>query len=163
MVAYFFNPQIDDPEEYEKRFSDLKRYCEENNIDFVAPEHKPSEFGDLNKPYREPGNIKYIRDTDRYRRRRCSQCNSLVIQRTIEQAKKLRIRYFTTTLLCSPYKNHDEIIEVSNDKALDYGLTFYYQDFRKGYWMGRNYAKNHGIYLPSFCGCTESKSERRLE
>jgi predicted adenine nucleotide alpha hydrolase (AANH) superfamily ATPase len=87
----------------------------------------------------------------------------MLMQKAIEQARKNKIRYFTTTLLCSPYKNHDEIIEISNEKALDYGVNFYYQDFRKGYWMGRNYARNHNADIPAYCGCLESLKERRLE
>jgi predicted adenine nucleotide alpha hydrolase (AANH) superfamily ATPase len=87
----------------------------------------------------------------------------MLIQKTVEQAKKRKLRYFSTTLLCSPYKNHDEIIEISNERALDYDVNFYYQDFRKGYWSGRNYARNHNVYIPRFCGCVESFKERRLE
>ena len=162
-VAFFYNPQVEESAEYHDRLNDLDRYCQENGIELVIPLYEPAELLDTVAPYKDKKSLKYITDIDRYRRRRCFLCNSLVIQKTIEQAKKSKLKYLTTTLLCSPYKNHDEIVEISNDKALDYGLTFYYQDFRKGYWKGRNFAKNHGMESPAYCGCQDSKAERRLE
>lgn len=162
-IAWFYNPQIDSLEEYAKRLGDLEKYCEENDLKLIIPEHETAEFTGLIAPFKDRESLKYISDHDRYQRRRCQICNSLLIQRMIEQAKKMKAGFFTTTMLCSPYKNHDEIIEVANEKALDYNLNFYYQDFRKGFWMGRNYARNHSVYVSSFCGCAESKKERRLE
>jgi hypothetical protein len=161
-IAFYYNPQIDD-EESQKRKLDLEKYCQENKYKFIAPEPSPDEFHEMIGPFKDKKSLKYIAETDRYRRRRCVLCNSLLIQRTIEQAKRQKVKFFTTTTLCSPYKNHNEIIDIANDKALDYELNFYYQDFRKGFWMGRNYARNHQIYVSGFCGCDESKIEKRLE
>lgn len=163
VVAFFYNPEVEETLEYNQRKVGLVEYCQKNKIEFIEEGHIPSEFPNLTSSFKDPTSIKYISDKERYRRKRCTLCNSLVIQKTIEQAKKRRIKYFTTTLLCSPYKNHDEIIEISNEEALDYGVNFYYQDFRKGYWKGRNYARNNNVHLPSYCGCVESQKERRLE
>ncbi len=163
VVAFFYNPEIDEAQEYNQRKQGLIEYCLNNKIEFVEANYDPSDFSNLTNPFKDPASMKYISDKERYRRKRCFLCNSMVMQKTIEQAKKRRIKYFTTTLLCSPYKNHDEIVEISNEIALDYGVNFYYQDFRKGYWMGRNYARNHGVSLPAYCGCLESLKERRLE
>jgi predicted adenine nucleotide alpha hydrolase (AANH) superfamily ATPase len=163
VVAFFYNPEVDETVEYTRRKQGLIKYCLENKIEFVEGEYLPTDFSDLTTPFKDPASMKYISDKERYRRKRCALCNSMVIQETVEQAKKKRLKYFTTTLLCSPYKNHDEIVEISNEEALDYGINFYYQDFRKGYWKGRNYARNHSIELPSYCGCLESQKERRLE
>jgi len=162
-VVYFYNPQLFSGEEYEKRLNDIQAFCKEKGLAVTAPQFAKEEFDSLVDVYKDKDSIKYISDKDRYQRRRCNICNSLVIQKTIEQARKERIKFFTTTLLCSPYKNHEEILEVSNEKALDYRMNFYYQDFRKGYWMGRNYARNHRYYAPGYCGCEESIKERRLE
>lgn len=162
-VAFYYNPQITEANESESRLSDIKNYARENGYELIVPDPSPEEFDLLITPYKDHSSIKYISDKDRYQRRRCNICYTLSLQRTIEQAKKNRIKFFTTTLLCSPYKDHDEIIDISNEKALDYGINFYYQDFRKGYWMGRNYARNHKVHIPAYCGCPESLKERRLE
>ncbi|MCX6808386.1 MAG: epoxyqueuosine reductase QueH [Candidatus Berkelbacteria bacterium] len=163
VVPFFYNPQIDLSPEYTARLDDLKMYCEDAKLELIIPNYEPKEFVEILTPFKNKESLKYISDKDRFQRRRCALCNSLVIQRTIEQSKRLRIKYFTTTLLCSPYKDHGEIIEIANEKALDYNLNFYYQDFRKGYWKGRNFARNHEIYAPGFCGCSDSLKEKRLE
>ncbi len=162
-VCFFDHPEIDDATEFSKRLIGLQEFCDENGLKLIAKDEGIEEFVNLIDPYRDPESLKYISDKDRYRRRRCLLCNTLAVQKTVETAKALKIKYFTTTLLCSPYKDFDQIVEIANEKALDYGLTFYYQDFRKGYWMGRNYARNHEIYAPRYCGCLDSVKEKRLE
>lgn len=162
-IAFFYNPMIDDKEEHEKRLVCIRNYCQENKIKLIDFKYDSSEFEKQIEPYRDKKSLKFINDRERYKRRRCRICNSIVIQKTVEAAKAEKIKFFTTTLLSSPYKDHDEILEICNDKALDYQLNFYYQDFRKGYWMGRNYARNHDVYIPRYCGCLESTKEKRLE
>lgn len=161
-VAFFYHPEME-KEEFGKRLKDLEEYCQKHDYEMIAEEQLPSEFWDKVEPFKDHFSIKYISDKDRYIRKRCHICNSTSIQKTIETAKKLRIRYFSTTLLCSPYKNNEEILSICNEKALDYNLNFYFSDFRKGFWTGRNYARNHNTYISSFCGCNESLKERRLE
>jgi len=163
VICLFYNPEISDKDEYDRRLDGLKNYCEETGVELIGLPYAPDDFGKLIKLYTDKNSLKYINDEERYRRRRCQICNSIKIDKTIEQAAKLKTKFFTTTLLCSPYKDHDTIIELANEKALDYNLTFYYQDFRKGYWMGRNWAKNHGAYTPRFCGCADSIKELRFE
>lgn len=163
VVAFFYNPEVDDQGEYEKRLNGLRQYCKENKIELVEENFGSTDFYASVAPFKDSSSIKYISDKDRYQRKRCYLCNSLIIEKTIELARKRRIKYFTTTLLCSPYKNHDEIIEVNNEEALNYKINFYYQDFRKGYWMGRNYARKNGAHVPKYCGCLESLKEGRLE
>lgn len=162
-IALFYNPEVDLDQEYHRRLADLVSYCKDDGIKLIIPFYDSLEYSEIVESYKDKNSIKYITDKDRYRRRRCLLCNSLVVQKTIEQAKKLRLKYFSTTLLCSPYKDHDELINISNEMSLDYHVGFYYQDFRKGYWMGRNFGRNHNMYIPSYCGCRESDKERRLE
>ena len=162
-IAFFYNPFVDNEDEYKKRLADIEKYCEDEKIKLVAPAYQSSDYTEMIEPYKRKDSMKYINDKDRYCRRRCLLCNSLIIQKTIEQAKKLHLKYFSTTLLCSPYKDHDDIIMIGNESSLDYHVSFYYQDFRKGYWMGRNFGRNHQIHVPSYCGCKESEKERRLE
>lgn len=163
VVCYYHHPEIDLKAEFDLRLADLRRFCQENKIEIIESDYNPSELQDAITPFRDRSSLKFINDRERYRRRRCSICNSMVVQRTVEQAKKMRIKFFTTTLLCSPYKDHDQLVEFGNDKSLDYDVNFYYEDFRKGYWRGRNYGRNHQIYLPTYCGCSESMKEKRLE
>lgn len=161
--GFFYNPSVDDPIEYRKRLKDVTGFCKSKNIPLISEQFDNEEFKNSVEPFKDKKSIKHINDTDRYRRKRCYLCFDLIIEKTVEKAKQLGLSHFTSTLLCSPYKDHNLVIDLSNDKALDYNLKFCYQDFRKGYWNGRNYGKNHRFYIPSFCGCKESLLEKRLE
>ncbi len=66
-------------------------------------------------------------------------------------------------MLCSPYKDHNLIWDIGVQSAGNISMNFYYKDFRKGYWSGRNFARNHDMVIPAFCGCRDSLDEGRLE
>lgn len=163
IIAYFYHPEVHGLSEYKKRLKDVVELCRVNEIKLIAPEYDIQEYFSLLMPYQDKNSIKFISDKKRYRRKRCQLCVSLLMQHTISQTKSLHLKNFSTTMLCSPYRDHDEIW----DKGLELGtqnkIEFFYKDFRKGYWSGRNYARSHDIMIPSYCGCHESSEEGRLE
>ena len=69
---------------------------------------------------------------------------------------------FTTTLLISPYQNHEVLKEVGQEMAEKYGLTFLYRDFRPGFREGQTTARELGLYMQKYCGCVFSEEERYL-
>ncbi|MEI6498830.1 MAG: epoxyqueuosine reductase QueH [bacterium] len=163
VTAYFYNPEIHGEAEYLRRLNDLEKYCTENAIPLIVPEYNIQEFIEPILPYQTASSIKYINDKDRYHRKRCEICTTLLIENTIQYAKKHKFKYFTTTMLCSPYKDHNKIWDIADSLASDKDMNYYYKDFRKGYWNGRNYARNHNMNIPAYCGCNESLEEGRLE
>jgi hypothetical protein len=60
---------------------------------------------------------------------------------------------FCTTLLVSPYQQHDKIASVSEQKAEKYGASFEYMDFRPGFRQGQDMAREIGLYRQKYCGC----------
>lgn len=162
-VAYFYNPMLKDKEEFDRRLDGIKSFCKQEKIELLEVVYDPEEFWNPIKPYKDKNSIKYISDHERYARRRCMMCNFNIMEKTAATAKKLKYKYFTSTLLCSPYKDHDQIVEFGNEKSLDCDIMFYCEDFRKGYWNGRNFARFRNLYTPGFCGCFESLKEGRLE
>ena len=162
-VAYFYNPEIHGRAEYNKRLESLKELCLERGISLIIPEYNVQDFLSMLVPYHDKDSIKYINDKNRYQRKRCQLCISLLLTNLLDQAKKMRLKNFTTTLLCSPYRDHNEIWDKGLELATNENLSFYYQDFRKGYWTGRNYARSHNLVIPTYCGCSESLEEGRLE
>ncbi len=163
VVAYFYNPEIHGKSEYQRRLKDVTDYCQEHNITLNVPEYNIQDFFEPILPYQAKDSIKYISDKDRYHRKRCESCINLLIENTVSAAKKSKIKYFTTTMLCSPYKDHNKIWDTAVSLADDKNVNFFYKDFRKGYWNGRNYARNHDMVIPAYCGCNESLNEGRLE
>lgn len=67
---------------------------------------------------------------------------------------------FTTTLLASPYQDHDKVRNICEDVAGKAGIKFYYKDFRPGFRASHEEAKSKGIYCQNYCGCIFSEKER---
>ena len=67
---------------------------------------------------------------------------------------------FTTTLLVSPYQNHDLLIQVAQEMAKKYDIEFLYRDFRPGFREGQNEARQLGLYMQKYCGCVFSEEDR---
>jgi len=163
ITALFFNPELESKKEFERRLADVTNLCQERGVKLVVPEHNSSLFSSPLEPYLDKNSIKYISDKDRFRRKRCELCLNLLINYTVTEARKMKFKYFTTTMLCSPYKDHNQIWDIGVLAAENCNMVFSYQDFRKGYWTGRNFARNHEMMIPAFCGCDGSLSEGRLE
>ena len=70
---------------------------------------------------------------------------------------------FTTTLLVSPYQNHELLIKVAEEMAKKYGVEFLYRDFRQGFREGQSEARALGLYMQKYCGCVFSEEERYLK
>lgn len=163
IIGYFYNPEIHGRAEYKKRLADLEQLCAIKKLKLIVPEYNMQEFLEILAPFQDAKSIKYISDKKRYRRKRCQLCTSLLINNLIKNTKKLHLKNMTTTMLCSPYRDHNEIWDRGLELATQNNINFYYKDFRKGYWTGRNYARTNKLLIPSYCGCSESLDEGRLE
>jgi len=163
ITGFFYNPEIHGRAEYEKRLADVKKLCKNKNLELIVPEYNIQDFFSPLLPYQDKNSIKFISDKKRYRRKRCQLCLSTLVREMINKTKQLHYKYFTTTMLCSPYKDHDEIWNMSLEGAVAKKLNLFYKDFRKGYWTGRNFARTHDIMIPKYCGCNDSLEEGRLE
>lgn len=91
---------------------------------------------------------------------RCAECYRMRFEETAKAAVKYNYRAFTTTLLVSPYQNHDLIKEVGNKVAKEFGTEFYYCDFRPGFRKTHEVAREHELYKQKYCGCIFSEFSR---
>lgn len=162
-TIFFYNPSIQGKVEYLNRLKDVEDYCNQNGLEIIIPEYNEEEFFKPIKLWQDSKSLKYINDKNRFRRKRCEFCYELKMYRTAHQTKQKRIKCFSTTLLASPYQDHEFIDYISSQIAKENNQEFIYDDFRKGYWQGRNYSRNHKYMIPSYCGCTFSVNERMLE
>jgi len=164
VVGFFYNPNVHGRSEYGKRLQDVKKFCQEKEIELITVAYNVQDFFSQIMPYQDEKSIKFIRDKKRWKVKRCQICLKTILLKGYEEAKSKQIPYFTTTMLTTPYKDHEEIEDICSrmvDKESE--VRFYYRDFRKGYWNGRNFAKNHNMYIPSYCGCVYSAEEGILE
>jgi hypothetical protein len=79
---------------------------------------------------------------------------------TAEYASKNGFDGFTTTLLISPYQDHDKIKAIADETAKKYSVLFIYEDFRKGFRESHRLSREMGLYHQKYCGCIYSERER---
>lgn len=163
VVGYFYNPQVHGRAEYNSRLKEVQLFCSENKIELITPEYDVQEFLTPIMPYQDKNSIKYISDKKRWMMKRCTLCFNIILSHTVTEASNYKSEYFSTTMLTTPYKDHDEIWNIGLELEAENKVQFFYKDFRKGYWNGRNFARSHKMVIPTYCGCYYSAEEGRLE
>jgi predicted adenine nucleotide alpha hydrolase (AANH) superfamily ATPase len=144
---FFYNPNIHPLIEYNQRKAAVVFYAKRQDIKAICPDYLPEEFF-------QAVNFKEKRP------QRCSLCWSLRFQKTAEFARDAGFKYFSSTLLVSPYQDHEVLKRIGRDIARETGIEFYYRDFRPGFRMAHQQAKKEGIYCQRYCGCIYSELER---
>lgn len=154
LTVFYYNPNIDTDEEYEKRKNEQKRFIAEfaPEVEFIGEEHESEEFykavkGLENEP--EGG-------------KRCRVCFALRLGKTAEKAKENGYEFFATTLTISPLKNAKVINEVGLELERTYGVKYLPTDFKKrgGYLRSTVLSERYGIYRQNYCGCVFSRESR---
>ena len=152
ITVFYYNPNIDDRNEYEKRKAEQIRFLKETGwADFLDCDHETEKFSALCKGYeKEPE-----------RGARCYLCYGLRLEKTAHAAKENGYDYFCTTLSLSPYKNADWINELGEKYAGEYGVPFLPSDFKKrgGYARSLELSKEYGLYRQDYCGCSFSTAQ----
>ncbi len=147
--GFFYNPNIFPQEEYQLRKKTLIDYSQraEISVNFSSEER----------------NIDFLKEvsTNVDRPARCQKCWYLRLKKTAEQALKMNIPAFTTTLLVSPYQD-TELLKAEGERAAkETGVNFYFYDFREGYQEAVRIAKEEKLYRQKYCGCSFSLEEKR--
>ena len=155
---FWYNPNIHPYTEYHSRRDTLCAFAEEKKLPLVIKD----EYG-LRAFIREVENGAG-KDAGRlYQwRPRCGFCYSLRLEKAARTAAEMGCDAFSTTLLISPYQNHDLIQQIGEEMAVKYGIWFLYRDFRRRFRKGRVQAREAGYYMQKYCGCIYSEEERYL-
>jgi len=147
----WYNPNIHPYQEYKKRKAAFSAFCDKEGLNSeIAEEYGLRDF--ISDVFPDFDNPKI----------RCMYCYKKRLNHTAKTAKALGIKFFSTTLLISPYQNHDLIKQIGEEIASENDTEFYYKDFRPYFREGQNYARNCGIYMQNYCGCVFSEEERFL-
>ena len=147
VIGFFYNPNIHPYSEYIKRKEALEIYSKESGLDVVCGDYA----------------IEYYFQHIAYNealKNRCPMCWWLRLEKTAKHAGNNGFDSFTTTLLGSPYQDHDIIKTIYNDVIKNSGLKSYYKDFRPGFRKAHDLAKEKKIYCQNYCGCLFSEKER---
>jgi predicted adenine nucleotide alpha hydrolase (AANH) superfamily ATPase len=90
---------------------------------------------------------------------RCAVCYRIRLDETARYAKQNGYDRFSTTLLISPYQNHELLIKTAETAAEKYQIPFLYRDFREFFREGQSKARAAGFYMQKYCGCIFSEYE----
>ena len=145
-VALWYNPNIHPYQEYVQRRDTLKGYAPAIHMEL----HVIEEYGLRNFVCNVVEDIAH----------RCGFCYRIRMEKAAEYAAAHGFTHFTTTLLVSPYQNHEGIIAAAEAAAEKYGISFLYRDFRVGFREGQAKARELGFYMQKYCGCIFSEEDR---
>lgn len=156
ITIFYYNPNITDEKEYEKRVTELKRLLKElkvkNEIHFIEGAYEPNRFFEMAKGFEE----------EKEGGSRCIKCYYMRLEEAAKEAKKRNFDYFTTTLSVSPYKKAEKLNEIGKMLSDQYKVNYLYSDFKKknGYKRSIELSKEYHLYRQDYCGCIYSKQER---
>lgn len=158
ITVFYFNPNITEAEEYQKRAAEQKRLIEAYNarqkgysISVVEGEYAPESFLEMSRGLEscpEGGE-------------RCFLCYGLRLKETAEYAARGGYDYFATTLTVSPLKNAGKLNEIGEALARKYGVAWLPSDFKKkeGYKRSIELSAQYDLYRQNYCGCLFSRAE----
>ena len=159
ITVFYFNPNISDDPEYQKRLEEQKRLIgilnekgEGYPIRVIEGDHRPQDFfaavrGLESGP--EGGE-------------RCFACYRLRLEETARRAALEGADFFATTLTLSPLKNAEKLNEIGQECAGRWNVAWLPSDFKKrgGYQRSVELSREYGLYRQDYCGCGFSRAER---
>ena len=170
ITIFYYNPNIDTKEEYEKREEELERLVliyNERCVSFSSIKLIPAIYN--NEEF-----VKISKGLEKCKEggERCARCYQLRLGKTYEKAKLEGFDFFCSTLSVSPYKNASLINEIGfslneceekeyrDDFLKNQSSPLYLpNDFKKrnGYLDSINISKELLLYRQDYCGCIFSK------
>lgn len=149
VVGYFYNPNIHPYKEFSRRLETAKEFAAKVGLELVVDDRYTLE--------------EFLQRAMTGTQGRCRECYELRLRHTARYAKANGYDCFSTTLLVSPYQQHDWIREIAEDIADKEEVPFCYIDFRAGWTEGVQISKEMELYRQPYCGCIFSEKERYLK
>ena len=153
ITDYFYNPNITERAEYDKRAEELMRLIKElphdNEITFLDGGYEDKLFFEKTRGFEECPE----------RGDRCRICFALRLEKAAEKAAEIGADYLTTTLTISPLKDAALLNEIGRRAAAKAGVKWLPSDFKKkgGYQRSIELSGQYDLYRQNYCGCVFSK------
>ena len=147
---YWFKPIIHPYKEYEARLNALKELSNIMNFNLIVEDNY--------------GLDEFCKNVSDNIPSRCvNYCYPVRLRKLFEYAKENGYDAVSTTLLYSIYQKHDFIKMYCEKLSEEFGIEFLYRDFRVGFYIGKEKAKEYGIYIQKYCGCIFSEEDRYVK
>jgi predicted adenine nucleotide alpha hydrolase (AANH) superfamily ATPase len=144
--GYFFNHNIHPYQEYRRRLDAVKVYAE---------------LVDLEVLYRDEYLLEvFLTAVAGEPEQRCAYCYASRLESAARSAAENGFQFYSSTLLYSRYQQHEVIREAGERFGREYGVQFFYDDFRRGWQEGIALSKQLELYRQQYCGCVYSEKDR---
>lgn len=149
VTLFYYNPNITEKTEYEKRLEELRRLSHEFGFNVIDGVYDGKIFFEQTKGLEQ----------EPERGKRCEKCFSLRLSKASEIATSYGFEYFATTLTLSPLKNATLINEIGLSVEKEGGTKYLPTDFKKkgGYLRSIELSNKYNLYRQNYCGCVFSK------
>jgi len=154
VTGYFHNPNIHPFREFRARLEAYREMARETQLEAIIEDNYG--LGTFMTALKQADESVYQAKSPE----RCRLCYRLRMEKAAELCREAGLETFTTTLLVSPYQDHDSVREAGETAAKARGLAFLYRDFRPGFREGQAKAAEMKLYRQSYCGCIFSEYER---
>lgn len=153
VTGFFYNPQIEPYDEYERRLADTHKVAKAMGFELTVGEHDLDRWMEAVKGL----------ETEPEKGRRCEVCYGFRLEETARIAASGGFDYFTTTLSVSPHKSFDWLCEMGERLAQKYGVRFLAEDFKKqeGFKRSLKWSDELSLYRQDYCGCLPSSEARK--
>lgn len=160
VICFWYDPNIQPKKEHDKRLAEFIKVCEIEWVEYIIWEY------DVHNFFKK---IEGLENTPE-KWEKCTQCYDMRLERSALEARRLWIKYWTSTLNISPHKDLDKMFNLwdkwsiqetfceESKENLRENLEFLKIAFRKnkGFERSVEYTKKHNIYRQNYCGCIYS-------
>lgn len=146
--GFFYNPNIAPLAEYKLRRAAVATMAKRMNL-------KVAYQDEARRPSRVVDEVALVAAKNQ----RCANCWFMRLEQASKAAKQAEFDAFSTSLLISPYQDHEALKGLGYSLAKEEKVGFYYDDFRAGFRKSQALAKEQGLYRQKYCGCELSKNE----
>ena len=151
VTGFWYNPNIHPFTEYRARRNCLRDYAQTIDLPVI----EKNDYGI--RPF-----VREVAEDMEFRHR-CVKCYEMRLYEAAKTAAEGGFDSFTSSLILSPYQQHDLMREIAQRAAGEYGVEFLYRDFRPYFRAGQERARELGFYMQKYCGCIFSEEERYLK
>ena len=159
ITDFYYNPNIAPADEYRKRVSEMQRLIREmplpHPVEFEEGVYDPDRFYEMargKEAIPEGGE-------------RCFACFELRLREAAQEALRLHMDYFTTSLSISPLKDAQKLYEIGIRLGEEYGVPYLVSDFKKknGFRRSTELSREYHLYRQNYCGCVYSRRQAERE
>ncbi len=144
--ALWYNPNIHPFTEHRKRLESMQTLAKAWEFPLIVTEGYEI--------------IDFLRAVSGHEGTRCRDCYRMRLDKTAQIALENGFKLFTTTMLISPYQDHELIRETGNRAAQENRVEFLFRDFSPGFRESHRMARELDLYFQKYCGCIYSEYER---